>query len=267
MSKSSAVEGSTNADGRANNGDSASSSIDSKGNTGADVDLEKHSTGSNGHHSRNNTDISLFVLFGINQNSRVDHAQIETKFSTDNDARFFCDLRCRYYHLRGIFRFWLSPFIFSHCSFVKYTRFYVNELAHTGPSLPVDPIYVYSPRPPGPHEDPPISAHEFNRRFYLDLCNPCGRAEAVVRIPKRIKRFQTNLHVDGREDMWGLHVEMRPSFLRILLWQIAITAGGWVLMAWWLVNHKQDLQGASVPVTIIMTAIAALWVPLWEKIN
>ena len=231
------------------------------------MDEENCYTGFSRHHSRNITGSNLFVLFGINQNSRVDHTQIETSFPIYNDARFFRDLRCQYRHLRGIFRYRLSPFIFSHCSFMKYTRFYVNELAHVGPRLPVDPVYVYSPRRPGPHENPPISAHEFNRRFYLSLCNPCGRAEAVTRIPKRIQRFQTNLHVNGREDMWGLHVELRPSFLRILFWQITITVGGWALMAWWLVNHKEDLQGASVPITIILTAIAALWVPLWEKMK
>ena len=82
-----------------------------------------------------------------------------------------------------------------------------------------------------------------------------------------MKRFQTNLHVDGREDMWGLQVELRPSFLRVLLWQIAITAGGWVLMAWWLAHHEDDLQGASVPVTIILTAVVTLWMPLSAKMK
>ena len=209
----------------------------------------------------------FFVLLGVKQTSRIEHTQLETLGSTYSDSRFFNDLRDQYRSLRGFYRYWLSPFVFSHCSFVKYTRFYVNELAHVGLNLPVDPAYVYAPRPPGPHEDPPISAHEFNRRFYTTLCNPCGRSEAVTRIPKRSQRFQTNLHVDGREDMWGLHVELCPSFFRVLLWQIAVTAGGWALMAWWLVHHKNDLQGASVPVTIIMTALMALYVPLWERMK
>ena len=209
----------------------------------------------------------FFVLLGVKQNSRIEHTQLETSGLKYSDSRFFDDLRDQYRRLRGFCRYWLSPFIFSHCSFVKYTRFYVNELAHVGLNLPVDPAYVYAPRPPGPHEDPPISAHEFNRRFYTNLCNPCGRSEAVTRIPKRSQRFQTNLHVDGREDMWGLHVELCPSFFRVLLWQIAVTAGGWALMAWWLVHHKNDLQGASVPITIIMTALMALYVPLWERMK
>ena len=208
----------------------------------------------------------LFVLLGVKQNSRIDHKELETSGLTYSDSSFFNDLREQYRCLRG-YRYWLSPFVFSHCSFVKYTRFYEGELAPRGLSLPVDEAYVYTPRPPGDHEDPPISAHEFNRRFYTTRCNPCGKAEAVTRIPKRKHRFQTHLHARGREDLWGLHVELCPSFFRLLLWQIAVTAGGWAMMAWWLVHHKNDLQGASVPITIIMTALMALYVPLWEKMK
>ncbi|KAG8525377.1 uncharacterized protein KY384_009021 [Bacidia gigantensis] len=210
----------------------------------------------------------LFVLFAIHQSSKIDHTQIETKIpKIHDDAMFFANLRTEYRLLRGLLRYWLSPFVFSHCSFVKYTRFYVNELAHIGPSLPTDSLYVYHPRPPGPHDDPPISSHEFNRRFYSTLCNPCGRGEALERIPKRMKRFQTHIHVDGREHMWGLQVELRPSFIRVLLWQIAITAAGWALLGWWLSRHRGDLQGAAVPITLILTALVALWVPLWERMK
>lgn len=62
--------------------------------------------------------------------------------------------------------------------------------------------------------------------------------------------------------MWGLHVELRPSFLVVLMWQIAITAGGWAFMGWWLSSHKGDLQNAAVPVTLIVTAVIALWGPI-----
>ncbi|KAL9123905.1 MAG: hypothetical protein Q9217_006710, partial [Psora testacea] len=209
----------------------------------------------------------LYILFCINQSSHIQHTQIHAQKYLHDDAHFINMLRSEYRRLRGLIRYHLSPFIFSHCSFVKYTRFYVNELAHVGPSLPVDPTYVYHPRPPGPHQDPPISPHEFYRRFYSDHCNPCGRGEALERIPKRLNRFQISLHVDGREDMWGLHVELRPSFLRILIWQIAITAGGWIFMAWWLSKGTGDLQGAAVPVTIILSALVVLWVPLWEGLK
>ncbi|KAL9630473.1 MAG: hypothetical protein Q9164_006397 [Protoblastenia rupestris] len=211
--------------------------------------------------------LDFYILFCINKRSQIQHTQIQTRKHINNDADFMTTLRSEYRRLRGLARYYLSPFIFSHCSFVKYTRFYVNELAHIGPSLPTDSSYVYSPRPPGPHDDPPISPHEFHRRFYSNHCNPCGRGEALDRIPKRLKPFQVNLHINGREDMWGLQVELRPSFLRILIWQIVITAGGWVFMAWWLSRGKADLQSAAVPITIILSALIALWVPLSEAMK
>ena len=209
----------------------------------------------------------VFLLLGINQTARIDHNQLELGLAVYNDAGLFREIRRQYRQLRGFLRYWLSPFIFSHCSFMKYTRFFTNELALIGEDLPVDPQYLYQPRPPGPHDDPPISAHEFRRRFYSESCNPCGRSEAIERIPKRTRRFQTHLHVDGREDMWGLQFELRPSFLRILLWQVVITAGGWALMVYWLMNHRNDLQGAGVPITLILSAMVALWVPLSDKMK
>lgn len=204
---------------------------------------------------------SQFVLFCIYQRSQIHHAQIEAA-KCRNDEDFFAKLRHEYRCLRGFWRFWFSPMQFDHCEFVKFTRFYVNELARVGRDLPLDSIYQYSPRPPGPHEDPPISPHEFRRRFYTTLSNPCGRHEALERIPKRQKRFQVNLHVDGREDMWGLHVELRPCFLIIILWQVYISAAGWGFMGWWLSRHRGDLQNAAVPATLILTALMTLWLPL-----
>jgi hypothetical protein len=207
-----------------------------------------------------------YILFCIYQRSQIWHAQIRTtKCRTDED--FFDQLRQEYRRLRGFWRFWLSPLQFDHCEFVKFTRFYVNELAKVGRDLPIDLVYQYNPRPPGPRDDPPISPHEFRRRFYTHLANPCGRGEAMERIPKRQKRFQVNLHVDGREDMWGLHAELRPCFLIILTWQIIITAGGWAFMGWWLSRHNGDLQNAAVPITLIVSALLMLWVPISESMK
>ena len=62
--------------------------------------------------------------------------------------------------------------------------------------------------------------------------------------------------------MWGLHVELRPCLLVVLMWQIVITAGGWAFMGSWLSSHKGDLQNAAVPVTLIVTAVMALWAPM-----
>ena len=195
-----------------------------------------------------------YVLFCIYQRNLVRHAVIEAS-KYQNDEAFFEELRKAFRRLRGFWQYWLSPFQFDHCEFWKFTRFYVNELARAGKCLPLDPIYQYRPRPPGIHPDPPIQPDEFRRRFYTDLSNPCGRGEALERIPKRQTRFQINLHVDGYEDMWGLLVELRPSFLVALVWGLVITAGGWGFLGWWISGHKDDLQTAAVPVMLIMTIL------------
>ena len=216
--------------------------------------------------SSSDTRKDSYVLFCIYQTNQIRHAQVQTaKCKTDED--FFEHLRQEYCRLRGFWRFWFSPLQFDHCEFVKFTRFYVNELAKVCRDLPVDLMYQYNPRPPGPHDDPPTSPHEFRRRFYTHLANPCGRGEAMERIPKRQKRFQVNLHVDGREDMWGLHVELRPWLFIVLIWQVIITAGGWAFMGWWLSRHNGDLQTAAVPITLIISALLTLWLPISESMK
>ena len=67
--------------------------------------------------------------------------------------------------------------------------------------------------------------------------------------------------------MWGLFAEMRISALRVLLWTLAITMAGWVFLIWWLANHSNDWQNASVPVTTILMCLTWLWLPLNEHLK
>ena len=64
--------------------------------------------------------------------------------------------------------------------------------------------------------------------------------------------------------MWGLHVELGPSFLAVMMWQVVITAGGWVFMGWWLLRHSGGFQDAAVPIKIILTAMLTLWNSIGE---
>lgn len=209
--------------------------------------------------SSRDTRKDLYILFCIYQTNQTAKCKI--------DEDFFEHLRQEYHRLQGFWRFWFLPLQFDHCAFVKFTRFYVNELAKVCRDLAVDLMYRYNPRPPGPHDDPPISPHEFRQRFYTHLANPCGRGEAMECIPKRQNRFQVNLHVDGREDMWGLHVELRPWLLIVLIWQVIITAGGWAFMGWWLSRHTGDLQTAAAPVILIISALLTLWLLISESMK
>ena len=79
--------------------------------------------------------------------SRLWHDQIEVaRCKSDDD--FFDQLRTSYKSLRGI-RYWLDPMQYDHCEFVKYTKFYVDELTRVHQDLPLDKAYKYTPRPPG----------------------------------------------------------------------------------------------------------------------
>lgn len=156
----------------------------------------------------------LFILFCTFQGLQLRHSQIEVA-KCESDDIFFETLRLEYRRMRGFWRYWLDPQQFGHCEFVKFTRFYIGELATVGRDLPQSIHYEYRPKPPGPHDDPPITPHEFRTSFYR-LRNTCGRKDALTRIPKRVKRFQVNLHVDGIEHMWGckpnsgLHLPSSP---------------------------------------------------------
>jgi hypothetical protein len=202
----------------------------------------------------------VFVLLCVRRGLKLRHAQIDTTLCANDDA-FFKELRKEYRRLRGFWRYWFDPRQFAYCHFSKFTRYYVNSVAKVRNELPVVNEYEYVPRPPDVPYYPPIPPEEWYDRFY-DLINTQGLKEALARIPRRHKRFQLATHVSGREDMWGLHVEFSPSLVIVVLWQIAISAAGWVFLTWWLTKHNGDWQNAGVPVTLILTSLVVFWSPL-----
>ena len=183
---------------------------------------------------------------------KLRHTQIEITDHTDDDE-FFHRVRQSYNTLRGPIRRWLSPHRFHCCSFVKYTRIWANELAKGPQDLPLDAAYHYIPRP--------ISPHEWYCRFYY-LRSTHGLREALDRIPKRNRRFETALHVNGLEDMWGLHIEYHIACHVVIMWQVAISLGGWVFWIWWYNEHQGDWQNASSVVMAVLAATTVLWSPL-----
>ncbi len=206
----------------------------------------------------------FYVLLCVVRGDRLHHTQIEVARSWDDDT-FFAKFRAEYKRLRGFWRYWFHPRQFAFCHFARFTRYYVDRLAKVRYELPLESCYEYQPRPPDVPYVPPIPEHEWYDRYHSAELNTCGRQEALSKIPKRKHRFQTSLHVSGREDMWGLLVEFRISLLRVLFWQVLLTLGGFGFWGWWLKKHPGDLQAASVPVTVIIACMMMLWAPLNEK--
>ncbi|KAM7208690.1 hypothetical protein V8F06_014931, partial [Rhypophila decipiens] len=80
---------------------------------------------------------------------------------------FFSTLREKYFQLRGFLRSWLSVWRYAHCDFYKACKFDDHEFVpKQKDSFPDarNTDYIYQPRPID--SIPPISKHEFQRRFY-----------------------------------------------------------------------------------------------------
>jgi hypothetical protein len=132
-----------------------------------------------------------------------------------------------------------------------------------------NPEYEFTPKPADPM--PPVSRHEFKRKFYscykggkkhhhfLRGCRrQCRRkADALERIPKRDREIIED--GDGREIFWGLLADEEIQALRVVIYNVILLAGPiafWIL--WLKMGHPGDLQNASVPVTIALSSFAML---------
>jgi hypothetical protein len=207
---------------------------------------------------------ALFVLLCVPRGVSLKHGILIVLDSEDDDA-FFEDFRSKYKSLRGFWRYWLDPRQFGFCDASKFDKWYANRLGYICNELPSDQrTYEYVPRPPAMPYEGILSKHEWRDRFH-QLIKSRGLHEAVEKMPKRNCRFQISTHVAGREFVWGLHARLRISAVMVMMWQIIITLGGWIFMAWWLKGRSGDLQNASVPITLIIGALMLLWLPLNEK--
>jgi hypothetical protein len=134
--------------------------------------------------------------------------------------------------------------------------------------------YTFLPRPIDP--DPPITKHEFNKRYYnicekpstwhrhqcLKFCTSGGHALAVL--PKR--ELPLELGYDKREDIWGIFAQERRAFIGILAYFLLLSASSVVFFFLWLtvLGHSGDLQGASVPITLVMGLFGSFFTYLYS---
>ncbi|KAK1534321.1 mitochondrion organization and biogenesis protein [Colletotrichum costaricense] len=90
-------------------------------------------------------------------------------------ADFGQELRKAYRELKGFWRWWFSPYNFSHCEFVRFEKFCRNGFAHRGLEVPntSQKDYYYNPRPA--LREPPVSPEEFSHVFHY-----AAKSEAVI---------------------------------------------------------------------------------------
>jgi hypothetical protein len=264
-------------------------------------------TGRSGHGTATDMDNqptgNKYVLLGVASGDELKLAQIDVK--TYKDDQFFTELKEEYRQLRGPLRCWLSIWCYSHCDFSEVTlalKFNLaiaelinynaqfekiddNEIVLRGPGIP-DPEnknYQYQPKPM--KKLPPVSEHEFRRRFYtchkrcltakvpfsrflfFHRCRkPCRPLhDALDRIPKKVWRVEEE--GDAREFFWGIHGVERISFCMVAFYHLVILLPPlvfWFLwLFWW--GHSGDLQNASVPFLSALGLISLFWFPLKQN--
>jgi hypothetical protein len=145
---------------------------------------------------------------------------------------------------------------------------------------PGDVNYRYSPKPA---ESPPITEHEFRRRFNAcyDRClasrisafrhfhkcrSPCRHSQdALSRIPKRLRDLEES--GDKREIFWGIIAKDRISVVKVVIYHILILCAPFLFCFLWLFSwgHSGDLQNASVPAVMTVSLLSMFWYPLAGK--
>ena len=210
---------------------------------------------------------ALFILLCTFRGDRLRFGQVDVKKNTD-DNDFIEALLREYRCMIGELRYWLDPRVLAFCSHAKFTRDVDNHLSkHREPQLPLGEDYHFVKKPlKGDPYNPPISEHEWYDHFYGNARYPDKCRCVLAQIPKRDWEFGFSTH-SGREDMYGLLAERRPSFFRVVVWTLVILSAGIAFLIWWLAQHWGDWQNAIAPITITFMAIAYLWMPLSEHFN
>lgn len=133
--------------------------------------------------------------------------------------------------------------------------------------LPTHQDYQYSPRAGAADAmNPPISPHEFDALFYTcrfpctwpiphDCILPPTGVRHLERIPKRRRCFES----DQTSPVWGLEAVFAVSSAYVFVYHCIMVAGPFAFFAWWLRVHPDDLQNASVPVTVVLGALSLFW--------
>ncbi|KAK4910351.1 hypothetical protein LTR49_020958 [Elasticomyces elasticus] len=195
-----------------------------------------------------------------------------------NDEEFFRRLKHDYTQLHGRLRLWLSWWRFDHCEFFRFEKFAEDEFVPRKVDFPhVDNLeYKYMPRPIDPR--PPISKHEFRKRFYNSCSQPSSwhrpwhsckkfctrRSQALAVIPKRNQGLEKG--GDTREDFWGILAQERRYFAWVLGYFLLTLVPSLVFFFMWLFrwSHVNDLQNASVPITVTLALWAVFAAVLWQ---
>ncbi|KAF5006970.1 hypothetical protein FDECE_6686 [Fusarium decemcellulare] len=211
---------------------------------------------------------ALRILFGVPIGRKMHHI-VPVPASQGSGTKVFPSLQREYKMSRGRWKALFSFWQFSHCNFVKFEAFARKRAVACGNDLPTanNTDYDYTPKPPQASM-PPIHPHIFEVAF-----NSCGDGKCskllpfhdcyefdetsyVTRIPKKKTPFGFEA---GQPIVWGLEARHSISALHVVLYHLLILIPPFVVWAWWQKNHPNDIQSASVPMTVIIASISMFW--------
>ncbi len=119
---------------------------------------------------------------------------------------------------------------------------------------------------------PPITPHEFNLVFsscggkcsfavFHDCFELEDEDDFVSRIPRKKGKFEMeNSNLRGSVRFaWGIQAQYTISLLHVMTYHLLMMVGPTVFWVWWQKHHPNDLQNASIPLTIAAILISLFW--------
>lgn len=226
----------------------------------------------------------LWVVFGIKYMHEFDDIEnIETS-SLLNDPSFFKELKTRYNKYHWFFQRWFSPFRFRHCNFVQFEIINVDQVYCSGEALPDDhghtTHYEYDPRPPRA-KNPLINQKLFSICLkacdpdcswsllpsFLHKCRPLPHnSHKWKRIPRKKSAFNISWSQPG-EVAFGIEADYALSFAILFIYHVVFIFSALGFWVYWLRNHPDDLQNASVPTFTVLGLLGAFWGLLGRRIG
>ncbi|EXJ74071.1 uncharacterized protein A1O5_02365 [Cladophialophora psammophila CBS 110553] len=216
----------------------------------------------------------LLLVLGVKGKKRcLDIDQIDFKKKRiENDGQLVAQITNAYQSKRGWLRLWFSVYQFRFCSFRKFLKYRAERISSIQDGVPEhNPDYEYkngSQTPP--IERPPISQEEFEDSLYpcATPCNlwfwpwhecigPLTQQRMYERLPKK-KNFW-DVKGANYSEAWGLESRYKASFIHMLAYHLLMVVGPFGFWGWWQSRHLDDMQGAAVPLTIVLALMSMFW--------
>ncbi|KAI1409804.1 hypothetical protein F5Y13DRAFT_88541 [Hypoxylon sp. FL1857] len=215
--------------------------------------------------------LSHCILFVVKKGAEYKMAQISV--SKNPCYVFFSTLRAKYFDLRGFLRSWFSVWRYSHCDFYMCEKFDDHEFPprhkNTFPEA-TNPDYDYRPKPMD--NIPPVSEHEFQKRFYTcykphplrhwyHKCKSLGTHsyDILELFPK--KKTELEEGGDKREIFWGIYAREIISLRWVLIYNLVCISPMLVFFTVWILplGQSTDLQNPSVPFSMMLGTLSLFW--------